>query len=124
MSGQAVHYRQPGEMNWQRAKREAERWRERLEGCVRRVPRGGEIVLTVYDGGATYRALNPGETWTVEEHTMVVRALARIIRREGLHVRIRTLSLRAYRAWLGATGGSDSRASRAAFSAQWPPPLI
>lgn len=108
-------------MTWQTAKADASILTARMLERIRAAQAEGHVVseiqLAEYTDAESYHFLRPGEPWPWKHHLSVVRAAARILRRENLNVRLVPLDLRSYLDWLARFDLKNTDANRAQFLA-------
>lgn len=103
-------------MTWSDAKEDA---KQRAELMLSRIRSSGgnvqEIRLVDYETEEDFEFLRVGEQWSHGYHKMVLRAIKRILRKEGYRVQVRTLNIRDYYDWLTKEKCKDCTEHRAAF---------
>jgi len=104
-------------MSWRDAKQDGEA-RARLILDQVGSARPASVRLTDYEDEPCYFFLHPGAEWGFEYQRMVTRAVQRILKRDGVTVRLKTIRLADYVDWLAENGLENSTETRARFIAE------
>ena len=75
------------------------------------------IRLAIYPTAHDFRYLRPGDPWSWEHHTAVVRAVARKLKRHHLKIALTDCTAEGCAAWLDAKGMIGTTQNRSAYVA-------
>ena len=110
-------------MTWAAANADAERLVLQIEALISKQREAhpdaplAPIRLAIYPTPHDFRYLRPGDPWSWEHHTAVVRALARQLKRRRYHVTLTDCTAAACAAWCEARGLIANTQHRAAYVA-------
>lgn len=108
-------------MTWSSAKSDAQRMvaaiLERVASLRAEHGEPSTIRLAIYPAPHDFRYLRPGDPWSWEHHTAVVRATARELKRHKLKIDLVECTADGCASWLDAAGMVNNTATRAAYVA-------
>ena len=92
---------------------------ERVELMEEMSGKPSVIPISIYETDHDLATLRPedGGKWSAAFHAMVMRALARKLRKKGFRCKLVMLNAAAYLRWLAKNGEINTAANRAAFIA-------
>lgn len=107
-------------MSWQDARRDGEALAAAIMERIRAAEasedgRCGEVRLAEFADLVTYQFLKPSEKWPWRHHSMVIRAAARALRRDGLRVKKVTLDLKGFLDYLAKNDLKNTEVTRAQY---------